>query len=79
MPASVLVLVDHNFLDVPGLTGKCAGCQGSGSWTTMNHLEGAQWDTASSPGSPFDLRITPNDGSAPLIATCVPPSLVHAL
>ncbi|EIE24495.1 hypothetical protein COCSUDRAFT_46828 [Coccomyxa subellipsoidea C-169] len=42
---------------------------GSGSWIKMDSAWGANWQTSSAPAPPLDLRITPNDGSAPLVAT----------
>ncbi|BDA42870.1 probable Expansin-B1 at N-terminal half [Coccomyxa sp. Obi] len=42
---------------------------GSDSWIKMDPAWGANWQSSSSPGAPLDLRITPNDGSAPLVAT----------
>ncbi|CAL8467491.1 g7029 [Coccomyxa elongata] len=41
---------------------------GSDSWIKMDAAWGANWQSSSSPGAPLDLRITPNDGSAPLVA-----------
>jgi hypothetical protein len=34
----------------------------------MNPAWGANWQTSSAGSPPFDLRITPKDGSAPLVA-----------
>ncbi|KAK9909331.1 hypothetical protein WJX75_000656 [Coccomyxa subellipsoidea] len=42
---------------------------GSGSWIKMDTAWGANFQTSSAPSPPLDLRITPNDGSAPLVAT----------
>lgn len=54
-----------------------AHLQGSGSWMKMDTAWGANFQTSSAPSPPLDLRITPNDGSAPLVATCA--SLMHTL
>ena len=43
--------------------------QGQSGWTRLDPAWGANWQTGSAGQAPLDVRLTPNDGGPPLIAS----------
>ncbi len=52
-----------------GVKGVEIRSQGQSGWVKLDPAWGANWQTSGVGNYPLDLRLMPNDGSAPLVAT----------
>ncbi len=62
-----------------GVSGVEIRSAGQQAWTKMDSAWGANWQTSSAGAAPFDLRLTPRDGSPQLVALCAHQSPLPAL
>lgn len=55
-----------------GVSGVEIRSAGQQYWTKLDMAWGANWQTSSAGAAPFDLRLTPRDGSPQLVSLCAP-------